>query len=417
MKNDWLKKLRDRMADYEMDAPDGLWDAIEKSSAGKRDAAANIRRVVPANWRRAAALAAAAAVAGVLLWKVFTPASPLLLIEPASDAPLTSDVAAVSGESPELRIADAVTAKPQGRRTLSQPSANSISGPQPDVQPIACSDTTATAPDTIFTAPEPKKPLSSYDRYHDEYHALPPLPAKKTQHKFVVGLNASGMKGAGGNAGTQSDRFPISDCSHGNCLASPNPTEDALSSRRAPAKLPEMGKADFHHKMPVRAALSLSYQPAPRWMVGTGVTYSYLQSDIDHQSFMYKMQGQQQLHYMGVPLNVSYLICSWRRLNIYVSAGGAAEKMISGKMSAEYKPFGIRAEHISESFEEKPWQFSVNAAMGAQLDITPAIGLYVEPGVSHYFDDHSELNTIYKDRPWTFNLNFGLRFTIATSKR
>lgn len=34
---------------------------------------------------------------------------------------------------------------------------------------------------------------------------------------------------------------------------------------------------------------------------------------------------------------------------------------------------------------------------------------YVEPGVSRYFDNRSEVENIYKDKPTNFNLNVGLR--------
>ena len=41
------------------------------------------------------------------------------------------------------------------------------------------------------------------------------------------------------------------------------------------------------------------------------------------------------------------------------------------------------------------------------------VGVYVEPGVSYYFDDRSPLSTIYKEKPLNFNLNLGVRYTIG----
>ena len=41
------------------------------------------------------------------------------------------------------------------------------------------------------------------------------------------------------------------------------------------------------------------------------------------------------------------------------------------------------------------------------------VGVYVEPGVSYYFDDRSTLSTIYKEKPLNFNLNLGVRYTIG----
>ena len=55
---------------------------------------------------------------------------------------------------------------------------------------------------------------------------------------------------------------------------------------------------------------------------------------------------------------------------------------------------------------------SVNAAAGVQFNVLDNIGIYAEPGVSYHFDDGSSLQTIYKEKPLNFNLNFGVRYTI-----
>ena len=65
------------------------------------------------------------------------------------------------------------------------------------------------------------------------------------------------------------------------------------------------------------------------------------------------------------------------------------------------------------SIDEKPFQFSVNASAGVQLNATSLIGIYAEPGVSYHFKDNSTLQTIYSDKPFNFNLNIGIRFTFG----
>ena len=47
-----------------------------------------------------------------------------------------------------------------------------------------------------------------------------------------------------------------------------------------------------------------------------------------------------------------------------------------------------------------------------QYDFSKLVGVYLEPGVSYYFDNGSDVRTIYKDKPFNFNLNLGVRFTI-----
>lgn len=58
-------------------------------------------------------------------------------------------------------------------------------------------------------------------------------------------------------------------------------------------------------------------------------------------------------------------------------------------------------------------QWSVNAAAGIQLNIVNSLSLYAEPGISYYFNDGSAIQTIYKEKPLNFNLNFGIRFTFG----
>lgn len=65
------------------------------------------------------------------------------------------------------------------------------------------------------------------------------------------------------------------------------------------------------------------------------------------------------------------------------------------------------------NIDSKPLQMSVNAAFGVQFDVLDNVGIYAEPGVSYYLDDHSSLQTIYKEKPLNFNLNVGVRYTIG----
>jgi hypothetical protein len=49
--------------------------------------------------------------------------------------------------------------------------------------------------------------------------------------------------------------------------------------------------------------------------------------------------------------------------------------------------------------------------MGLGYQLSNTIGLYAEPGISYYFNNGSQLETIYKEDPLHFNLRLGLRFT------
>ena len=119
------------------------------------------------------------------------------------------------------------------------------------------------------------------------------------------------------------------------------------------------------------------------------------------------------LHYIGIPVNVSYDLFRWKRFQLYVTSGVLAEKCVSGKSETGYVIDNSTRQSKTEEVENKPFQFSINASAGIQLNITNAIGLYAEPGAIYYFNDGTEIQTIYKDKPWNFNLNLGLRFTFG----
>ena len=61
---------------------------------------------------------------------------------------------------------------------------------------------------------------------------------------------------------------------------------------------------------------------------------------------------------------------------------------------------------------EKPWQWSVNVASGAEYSFTPQLGVYLEPSLGYYFNDGSSLEHYYKEHPLAPSISFGLRFNL-----
>ena len=172
-------------------------------------------------------------------------------------------------------------------------------------------------------------------------------------------------------------------------------------------------KTEYKHRLPVRVGINVAYRLTDRLSVESGVSYTRLSSDMKDGTKDNYSSGSQKLDYIGVPLNVKYRAFGYRRLSVYASAGLLTEKCVSGKTTHEYVISGEKKKHEAEDVAAKPWQLSVNAALGAQFDVLRNVGVYVEPGVSYYFDDRSTLSTIYKEKPLNFNLNLGVRYTIG----
>lgn len=164
-------------------------------------------------------------------------------------------------------------------------------------------------------------------------------------------------------------------------------------------------KMKAHHAQPVKVGVSVGYSLTNRWSVNTGLTYSYLSSDFTADG---EPKQTQRLHYVGIPLSGSYSLLKSRKAEVYVTAGGEVEKLVKGVVSSKNALSGNRDEKVRES---RP-QFSAKAALGGAYHFTPSLSVYAEPGVSYYFNNHSSVINVYKDRPTSFSLNVGVRYTV-----
>ena len=106
----------------------------------------------------------------------------------------------------------------------------------------------------------------------------------------------------------------------------------------------------------------------------------------------------QKLHYIGIPLRANWNFLNRDQVTLYVSGGGMVEKCVYGEIDSEKETV-------------KPLQLSVSGAVGAQYNVSKKVGLYLEPGISYYFDDGSAVQTIRKENPFTFTMQAGIRLT------
>ena len=172
-------------------------------------------------------------------------------------------------------------------------------------------------------------------------------------------------------------------------------------------------KTEYDHHLPIRIGLSVAYALTDRLSISSGLTYTRLASDIKDASRESKYIGEQRLHYVGIPVNVSYKVASSRWISLYGTAGVLAEKCVSGTTDEGYVENNTMKYTNTQDISSKPLQMSVNAGVGIQFDFIDNVGIYAEPGLSYYFDDGSALQTIYKEKPLNFNLNVGVRFKLG----
>lgn len=170
---------------------------------------------------------------------------------------------------------------------------------------------------------------------------------------------------------------------------------------------------DVKHKAPITASISVGYQLTDKWTVSSGLTYTKLSSELKSGTPSNSVMSEQSMHYLGVPMQISYKVITSGSFSLYTAAGGLFEKSISGEVKTRYIVDDKVIDSDKKSLNESTIQVSVNGGIGAEYMITKHLGFYVEPGVQYHIKNNSEIGTIYKEKPFSFNTKVGIRLLFA----
>lgn len=422
MKKDWLKDIHDRMGNYEMDAPDGLWEGISKGMAERKPASAPVKAPHLSLSRtlfRAAGVAAVACIA-LLLGFFFLPFdaqkgniaqdSPALPSHQKDDInPLEESIAQQKESIANQEAATiphkgaAMTASDRHRvaRVTGQSSASTADTAAQEASPRVA---TTTAQPSDSAAPAARKSSRRTTIPTDQYQHY----AAVTTHspsRWTIGTGASGSPGSSSAMRSMSEVFLA--MGDGGCSWEDNPMLGIAVFNQG-----REVKTEYKHHLPVRLRLNIAYNLSDHLAIESGLTYTRLSSDRSEGTNENRITGSQRLDYVGIPLNMRYKAFTYSPFSLYMSAGLLAEQCVSGSISKDYIISGKSRKTDNETVSTKPLQMSVNASVGLQLDLHGNIGIYAEPGLSYYFDDKSSLSTIYKEKKLNFSLNVGLRYTL-----
>lgn len=449
MKRNWKEDIHDRLGNFETDAPDGLWEAIHQRMAQTEPAQAEKRQtpfVLQPALRRTAC-AAAACLALVVGYQYFADGgketvSGVKVAQGGVADISTNRYVAKNAVAPAATVYaqtqnSPAVLQPNGRveqtaDAIAQPTQNSESAQISTPQHLNTSTSQHPNPSTSQPHnPTTPQHLSSSTPQHlnpstpqhlntstSQPHnpstpllAYTPADNSRGRHEGAAArwtLSTSATTGMGASSVTNSTATYVEAVGPDDVLWADNPQLGIGIFNQGKSV-----KTEYKHRLPVRVGLNVAYRLTDRLSVESGVSYTRLSSDMKDGTKDNYSSGSQKLDYIGVPLNVKYRAFGYRRLSVYASAGLLTEKCVSGKTTHEYVISGEKKKHEAEDVAAKPWQLSVNAALGAQFDVLRNVGVYVEPGVSYYFDDRSPLSTIYKEKPLNFNLNLGIRYTIG----
>lgn len=455
MNNDWTDRLRDRMADYEMPVGDELWANIEQSLAqdevfaNKNDHSNHgvARSVVMRRFSIAASIAALLA------------GSAYVYFHPWNEV-AENEVAAIFDKGPKTFIDKRQTAVPKdsqaaisdnsqksisdnGQNVMSKDGLQTLSGGGQTRNNILAQSNSAelvssesalsldldtkssarsvnekseTVPssrssrqvnslitsegDVMSSAQNGRRTVLAQSSMDEE------LGRKDKHHRGGLKLQLYGENGfigktSGGNSPVLMSSMPSSDPVY----YDKNIKIANFFDERYMAMIPtsDLYEETKHHQ-PISVGMQVGFHLLPKLKLSTGLVYTKVSSDFISGVYDTRTVSTQDLHYIGIPLNLSYSVWEYKGLHTYVTAGGEGAVNIKNHTETDGE--------VKESKRDK-MQWSTNASVGIQYDFIPQLGVYVEPGMKYYFDNGSQIENIFKDKKLNFNIQFGLRFNIG----
>ncbi len=472
MKQDWKDILKEGMANHEEQVPEGLWENIEQSL----DERTAQRKPMGYRWMAYVAAAMIALATGSYWLLRETPATVIPEGTPVSShtitqhhtQPETSAETFIPVEKPDLvaQARPAMSHQDSVEVLLDNTATTEIIEPDPEkpdktetIQPVVIDEKDYTQPEqTEETKPENRQPSIATSLQNGSINNKRRSKTASSGHKLtasIYGNNAfgqaenrlwaikaavkpgEGLASAGEIHGQQtikkdnnyyigqSAAASIKDNTYGGYDAeidtphTSKDTKDPISELKEKVKYEKinavptypgmMEHVRYDHHLPINVGVSLNYQLSERWGISSGLDYSLLASNLYKESSLY---SKQKLHYIGVPLQMSFFLLGNNRWRIYVNASGEMQLNVSASMEQHLNGKEQQNSTISFGTEKDRIQWSVGAGAGIQFNLNRTIGIYAEPGFRHYFNNGSDVDTYYKLHPNTFNLQMGLRFNI-----
>jgi hypothetical protein len=394
MKENWAKSLKQKMAGFQQPVDDALWAVIVRKSARSG-----------ARWRPwlVAGFSAAAAVVALVLFlhkepvtESFTNVSEKTAMAVIADTPpvdevIVDDTPTLHGNRPIRRMQN-ISAHPSIETEESFPqesgddndtiaqvelspreeSANVDESAEDEWVTIIEDESTPSRGRVKFTTSLYAQ-ASPFGNRHpassaQSYDAQPEPPPERT----------TTPNNPQGDGATSSDGETDSGDSHDN----QGETKALGRSVKKAQTQSTTASSEWTHAFPVQIGARVSLFWSERWSIDTGLTFMHFNS--------WNASTQQRMEYLGIPLNVNYVIGSARNFSFYASAGGQAFKCFAGNAP------------------DKPWLFSIGLGVGAEYFFSPLVSMYAEPGADWYFHT-GESRNYYTDHPFALSLSLGIR--------
>lgn len=418
MRQDWTDKLRDKMDTYSVEPSDKVWAGISSKAGFAGQGSATGKSAVPMwIWRSAAAVAAAMTGA--------------LIFVKVNDNEADNYTAYNEAEAPEI-VNDSPEILPESSTvqtlTLSENPIEKTpkfkAGPTEkaehhkaayESEPVMARVQQTEEKESIDIDTNTGIDNSDEAMSWEEYLRSEPQEKRRADRRGLsIGLGA-----AGAGSSSSMDKFEPRAVMGSNPLEGEAGTvgwaDDRIltSAGTIVYNQPEVDDS-YSHKMPVKLGLTARYAFTNLLGIESGLTYSLLQSDIKRGSESTTgawSNSEQTLHYLGVPLNLTFNFLNSKYVDVYASAGGMMEFGVKGSIKTTDHLHNSMTSTHQNAITPKGLLWSVNATAGVQVNVLPSLGIYVEPGMSHHFKNDRQPRSSYTDRPTNFALGFGLRYT------
>lgn len=446
---DWTSKLRDQMTDYQEPVKHDLWAGIAQSLAQNQPVAGEngvpenhpvkrvekepkARVVTLKRWSAAAAAVALLGIGGsyVYLHQEDVEQGNAQLASLASSEASSASSAASSSLSASsfshskqvpLLAADIKSADSKSRQKAASSAASLLSSDYASV-PVQSAAPMNDEGETMVAVASDEAPLVASKYKSAESAQSHAEPNSSSSYHFSRNSEVAGVSmklyaenfGAGmGNvnsgsniANRYSDSGVMADPMPGvypdPSVGGSNDVDYLMAAAYKALQKSPQGKAKHH--APVSVGMQIAFGVAPRLSLSTGVVYTRTSSDFYPYAPNNDYNVHQVLHYVGIPVGLNYELWRSGGFHAYVMAGAEAAYNVKNDTDED----GTR----KQDAKRDRVQFSGKASLGAQYDISPSVGLYIEPGAKYYFDNGSDIENTFKDKKLNFNLQFGLRFNL-----
>lgn len=453
---DWTSKLRDQMTDYQEPVKHDLWAGIAQSLAQNQPVAGEngvpenhpvkrvekepkARVVTLKRWSAAAAAVALLGIGGSYVYlhqEDVEQGNAQLASLASSEASSASSAvsSSLSAASPSLSAssfshskqvpllaADIKSADSKSRQKAASSAASLLSSDYASV-PVQSAAPMNDEGETMVAVASDEAPLVASKYKSAESAQSHAEPNSSSSYHFSRNSEVAGVSmklyaenfGAGmGNVNSGSNI--VNRYSDSGVMADPMPgvypdpsvggSNDVdylmAAAYKALQKSPQ-GKAKHH--APVSVGMQIAFGVAPRLSLSTGVVYTRTSSDFYPYAPNNDYNVHQVLHYVGIPVGLNYELWRSGGFHAYVMAGAEAAYNVKNDTDED----GTK----KQDAKRDRVQFSGKASLGAQYNISPSVGLYIEPGAKYYFDNGSDIENTFKDKKLNFNLQFGLRFNL-----